>query len=207
MQVISVSFENSQTESELIRRFKCGDEEALRILFSGCQKELEVRIERLLARPLKRRISVADVLQEARIIAFERRADLEDRGPGSFRKWLLGIVEMKARRAVQRHADASMRSVDREVTRGLRPDTAACAGKAPSPSQAAIRSEMEDLAVRAIEELPGDYREVLRLTCIEHLGLGEAAERMGRSSEAVRKLQGRAVLKFTEIFNRLGGER
>jgi RNA polymerase sigma-70 factor (ECF subfamily) len=201
-----VTAKEGQTESALIRRFKDGNEDALRALFEGCQNDLEARIDRLMSKALKRRISVADVMQEARIIAFDRRADLENRGPGSFRNWLLGIVEMKARRAVQRHADASMRSLGREITKDLRPDTTACAGKVTSPSQAAIFSEMEDLVLQAIEALRDDYREVLRLTCIDHLSLDEAAKRMGRSSEAVRKLQGRAVLKFTEIFNRMRGE-
>jgi RNA polymerase sigma-70 factor (ECF subfamily) len=202
-----VTVDDRQDESELIGRFKEGDDGALRALFDRCQGDLQDRVERLMSKALQRRVSVADILQEARIIAFERRADLEDRGPGSFRNWLLGIVEMKARRAVQRHANASMRSVEREITRGCRPDTAAHVGQVPSPSQAAIGSEMEELAARAMEALPDDYREVLRLTSVEHLSLEGAAERMGRSSEAVRKLQGRAVLKFTEIFNRMKGEK
>jgi RNA polymerase sigma-70 factor (ECF subfamily) len=205
-QVTLMATEDRQTERELILGFKTGDENALRTLFERYQNDLQARVERLMSRALQRRVSVADVLQEARITAFERRTDFEDRGAGSFRNWLLGIVEMKARRMVRRHTEASMRSIDREVTRDYRPDTDACAGNEPSPSQAAVGSEMEDLAYQAIEALPDNYREVFRLTCIEHLSLDEAAERMGRSSEAVRKLQGRAILKFTEIFNRMRGE-
>lgn len=201
-----MALEDRPAESELIRRFKAGNEEALRILFDTCQAELQARVERVMSRALQRRVSVADVLQEARIIAFERREDLENRGPGSFRKWLVGIAVNKARRAAQRHAQVPMRSLGREITRGCRPDTAACAGKAPSPSQAAICSELEQFAVDALRALPLDYRKVLRMASVERLGLDEIAERMGRSREAVRRLQERALLKFTEIFNGMRGE-
>jgi RNA polymerase sigma-70 factor (subfamily 1) len=205
-QVTRVKAEERQDESDLIRRFKAGDEKALRILLDGCKDVVQARAYHLMSRAVRRRVSVADVLQEARITAFERRHELENRGPGSFGRWLLGIVEMKARRAVQRHADAAMRSVDREVTRGCRPDTAACAGVAPSPSQAAIGSELRDVAARAMDSLPDDYREVLHLSTVEHLKTDEIAERMGRSRDAVKKLRGRALAAFSEAFRRMQGE-
>lgn len=199
--------DQGQTESELISRFKEGEEDALRTLFTRCQDVMEVYVDRLMSKAIQRRVSVADVLQDARIIAFERREDLEDRGPGSFRNWFLGIAVKKAHRAVQRHAQVPMRSVDMEVTRGSRPATAAFAGKAASPSQAAIGSEMEDMAIQAMSMLSIDHREVLQLTCIDRLTLAEAAKHMGRSNDAVRKLQERALLKFTKIYNRMqGGE-
>ena len=53
--------------------------------------------------------------------------------------------------------------------------------------------------------LPPDYREVLRLAREEDLSLREVAERMGRSREAIKKLYGRALLRFKEAFDRLGG--
>jgi RNA polymerase sigma-70 factor (ECF subfamily) len=205
-QVKPVPTEDRQNESDLIRRFKNGDEKAFRALFEGCQGIAQIRAARLMSKAIQRRISVADVVQEARVTAFERRQDLEDRGPGSFQHWLVGIVEMKARRVVQRHADAAMRSVDREITRGCRPETAACAGEAPSPSQAAMESELKELATRAIESLSDDYREVLHLCSVEHLGIDEIVERMGRSRDAVKKLRWRALAAFAEALKRLQGE-
>lgn len=193
-------------ESELIRRFKNGDEEAFRLLIDRCESILRMSVDRRLSQALKRRLSVADVLQEARLTAFKLRHEFENRGDGSFRKWLIAIVEREALRVIKRHAGASMRSVDQEISRCFRKDTAGYPGNDPSPSQVAIGAELSDLAMEAMATLSDDYQEVLHLTCVEQLCLDEAAERMGRSREAVRKLQGRALLRFTGIFERMRGD-
>jgi RNA polymerase sigma-70 factor (ECF subfamily) len=200
-----VAAHSQHEEEELIRRFKAGDEAAFRLLLEGSENALYARVEGLMPRGLKRRISVADVLQEARMIAFENRHDLIHRGPGSFRKWLSGIVEKKFYHAMQRHVGAAKRDVGREVSRKFRRDTAAYTGKATSPSQAAIGSELAELALQAMAELPDDHREVLQMGYVEHLDLEDIAKRMGRSREAVRKLYGRALLAFTEKFKSLRG--
>jgi RNA polymerase sigma factor (sigma-70 family) len=148
---------------------------------------------------------VSDVLQETRIVAFSRREAFEIRGENAFRNWLLGIVEMKMREALQSHVGAAKRAVHHEVTRGQRLDTAHFRGRDPSPSEVSIAVETEEVARRAMQKLPDDYREVLRLMREEGLTLQETAERMGRSPEAVRKLCGRAICKFKEIFDALGG--
>ena len=51
--------------------------------------------------------------------------------------------------------------------------------------------------------LPADYRHVLELIVVEKLSLTEAAARMERSYDAVRKLHGRALVQFTEAFDQL----
>jgi RNA polymerase sigma-70 factor (subfamily 1) len=197
--------ESKSTEDELIRRFREGDEKAFRILCDGCVDTLRARADRWLSKAVKRRLSVADVVQESMISAFEQRADLEDRGPGSFRKWLLGIVDMKARRAIERHVSTEMRTTEREITRSLRSDTRWYRGNEASPSQDAIGAELEDLTKRAMAKLSEDYREVLILTRTERLTLREVAQRMGRSREAVKKLYGRALREFSETLNRMRG--
>lgn len=195
-----------ERETDLMQRFRNGDEEAFRVLFERHAGILKQRIDRWLPARLRRRLAVSDVLQETRIVAFSRREDFEIRGENAFRNWLLGIVEMKMREALRVHAGAAKRAVHHEVTRGQRLDTAHFHGRGPSPSQVSIAAETEEVARRAMAELPEDYREVLRLTREEGLTLGEAAERMGRSPEAVRKLCGRAICRFKAIFDELGGD-
>jgi DNA-directed RNA polymerase specialized sigma24 family protein len=48
----------------------------------------------------------------------------------------------------------------------------------------------------AMEELPEDYRHVLRLVQEEALTLTEAGRRLGRSAGAAEKLYGRALAKL-----------
>ena len=49
-----------------------------------------------------------------------------------------------------------------------------------------------------LKRLPSEYREILALTRTEGLDLRQAAERMGRSYEATRKLVSRALTRFHE---------
>jgi RNA polymerase sigma factor (sigma-70 family) len=192
-------------EEELIRRFRSGDGDALCALFDRYEGLLRQRIDRLLPHYLRRRQSISDVLQESRIVAFERREDFEPRHGGSLRNWLLEIVERKARRAIQWHA-VGKRSAHREVTKTHRADTAQFAGDGPSPSEVAIALELEVLARKAMEALPGEYRDVLRLSWKEQLNLREISLRMGRSYEATKKLYGRALARFGRALRALRGE-
>jgi DNA-directed RNA polymerase specialized sigma24 family protein len=52
--------------------------------------------------------------------------------------------------------------------------------------------------------LPEDYREILLLTRAQGLTIREAAERMGRSLEAAKKLSARALARFGELLDRDG---
>ena len=192
-------------EAVLIRRFREGDEEAFRILLERHVPAVQAQVGRLIPARIQRRVSVADVLQEARLVAFQRRADFEDRGAGSFRRWLLGIVRNKLHELVRRHDGAARRSARREVSRGQRADTAQFAGTLPSPSQAAIAAELTRFARKALGTLPEDDQEVLRLVRTDGLNLKQAAARMERTHEATKKLYGRALSRFGRVFARMTG--
>ena len=190
----------AHSDATLVERVRGGDEEAFALLFDRYADAVGGRVEGWLPPQVRRKHSVADVLQEARIIAFQRFAEFEYRGPGSFRNWLLRIAQLKTGTAVKHYGGTAKRAVWREVSRGARKDTAAFAGSGPTPSELAIASELEELARKAMGMLPADDREVLLLVREEGLSLREAAKRMGRSYEAVKKLHGRALYKFTELF-------
>ena len=194
------------SDEALFRRFQEGDQASLQLLFERCGKRLQGLVDRQLPNRLRRRVSVADVLQEARLAVVQRCLDFEDRGPGSFRKWLFGIVGNKVRETLRHHAGTKKRATDREVSRGMRPDTAQFTAKGPSPSEVAVASELAERIRAAMDALPDDYREVLRLTREEGLSLREAAEGMGRSREATKKLYGRAFCRFKEIFHAPGDQ-
>ena len=193
-------------DAELLRRYRAGDGEALWELCRRVEPLLRRRVEQRIPRRLRRRVSVADILQEARLAAFERRDAFEERGPDAFRRWILGIVDNKALRAVRDHRGVAKRDQGREVTRGERVDTQFLSGQTPSPSQVYVASELAELAREAMKALPPDYREVLRLAREHELTLREVGERMGRSREATKKLYARAISRFeAELDRRRGG--
>ena len=62
------------------------------------------------------------------------------------------------------------------------------------------REERFDRLQHALESLPPDYREVIRLSRIEGMKTSEIAELMGRSSAAVKQLLFRALRRLRESF-------
>ena len=138
----------------LLSRFRDGDEEAFWTLFDAHAPFLQARIRHRLAPLLRRKVSIADVLQETRIVAFERRDTFDGQDRDDFRKWLLGIADLKARQVVDAHADTKKRAVNREVSKDRRIDTAHFTGQGPSPSQEAMANELDAFAREALANLP-----------------------------------------------------
>lgn len=189
------------TDAELVRRAQEGDGEAFRALFDRYSKTLLARIEGRLPRALHRRLGASDVLQDSYLVALGRMESFEDRGDGSFGRWLQGIVDLKLRETIRRYAQVRKRAVTREV---VLEDPA---GRDPSPSAAAIARETEFRARAAIAALPDDYRQVLRSIQEHHLSLEETARRMGRSRQAVQKLYERALAALAGRLGIDGGSR
>ncbi len=187
-------------EAALLHRVREGDAAAFAALFDRHAPGIAAGVRRVVPPAIRRKVSVSDVLQETRIAAFLGAADFEDRGDGAFRAWLLRIAEHKAQHAVERFGAAAKRSVRREVTHGARGPTEGFAARGPTPSEAAMGLELAQAVHRAIESLPQAYQEVLRLTRIEGRTLADAAQRMGRSREAVKKLYGRAMARFALAY-------
>lgn len=190
----------------LLTRARAGDPAALAALFELHRVVLEARVRRFLPRAVQRRVSVSDVVQETRLLAFERTAAFEPRNDGAYRAWLLRIAELKAREALRAHAGTSKRAVGREVTQGDAAPAPEGTARDPSPSGAAMRAEARALVLGALAQLLPDHREVLRLARLESLPIREVAERMGRSVEAVKKLYGRALASFADVVARRDGE-
>jgi len=187
----------------LVERYRCGDEDAFRVLFARHRSVLQAWLRKRLPGHLGRRVSVADLLQEVQVVAYRRCAEFEPDGPGCFRTWLVGIAELKSREAIRFHDRAAKRAVRREITRGQRVDTGQFVSLQASPSEHAIAHETADRAREALATLASDDREILRLVRQEQLPLREAAVHTGRSYDATRKLYARALVRFKVAFEGL----
>ena len=196
-----MTLDAEQPDAVLIRRIEAGDEEAFGILFERYLVTLRGYVRQALPARLQARVSASDVLQETRLVAFDRLSEFVEKGvDGCFRNWLLRIVELKVREAVRRHGTTAKRAVGREVTRAGRPDSALFVAHGPSPSEAAMSSEAAQQVSNAMRRLSEDYRTVLQMVRLDGLTLREAAQRMGRTREATKKLYGRAMCRLTEIL-------
>lgn len=187
----------------VVQRYLAGDEDAFRDLVEAEAATLQARIGRRMAPLLRRRISIQDVWQEVCLVAFERRGTFVGRSRPEFGRWMAGIADLRVHQLVDRHRGAQKRGFDREVSRNDADASIHPECPSPSPSEFAMGAELAELAARAMMELPDDYREVLRLRRETGATLAEVAARMRRTHDATKKLHGRAMLRFAEIFERL----
>jgi RNA polymerase sigma-70 factor (ECF subfamily) len=183
-------------EAALVAAARAGDPAAFARLCEIHRGLLSSRIQRFLQGPLRRRVSVQDVMQDAYVVAHLRLAEFEARGPGAFGAWLAQIAELKAREAMRRHAGSRKRGIGREVAVGSTGVDAEPAGGVTSPSQAAMGTETAAAIERAFARLPPDYRHVLDLVQRRHTSLRDAAVVLDRSYEATKKLFARALARL-----------
>jgi RNA polymerase sigma-70 factor (ECF subfamily) len=191
-----------ESDEDLVRRVRAGDEAAARLLFERHLPELRAKARARLPASMRGKVAESDVIQDAWLAAFLDVANFEDRGDGSFGRWLRRILESKIDDELRRHLVFQKRNVRREVrlateAAGLEP-----ARGQPSPS-AELKDEEEAARLRAvIESLSEDYATVIRLVHDEGLTLVEAGARMGRTPDAARMLYSRAMERLSD---RLGG--
>jgi len=184
------------SDQDLVRRIRGGDEAAARLLFDRHLPALRAKARARLPNAVRGKVGASDVVQEAWLSAFVALGEFESAGDGSFAAWLRKIVERKVSDEVRRHARVKKRSAKREVRFAtaagrLEPDVGQ-----QTPSQAAGDAE-ESAALRAaVDELSDAHATVVRLVHQEGMTLVDAGRRMGRTPDATRMLYGRAMQRL-----------
>ena len=200
-----MSVASEPSDEDLVRRVREGDGDAARALFDRHAPALRAQVRRKLPNELRAKVGESDVIQEAYLAAFLRLTQFEDRGDGSFARWVRGILDHKLLDEVRRHGDAQKRAARRETRIRTRDERPHLAARESSPS-VELMAEERSAALRAERaSLPDDYRTILRLVHDDGLSLADAGARMERSPEAVRKLYGRALAVLGERLRRAGG--
>ena len=186
------------TDEDLVRRVRAGDEAAARLLFERHLPALRANVRARLPAALRGKVAESDVIQEAWLAAYLDVGRFEDRGDGSFGRWLRGIVQHKIREEANRHLGAAKRDA-RRAARLLTDEARSIPSPdEPSPSEVAMAGESAAELRSVIESLSEDHAAVLRLVYLDGLTLAQAGERMGRSADAVRKRYGRALTRLAE---------
>ncbi len=190
---------SENSDEDLVRRLRAGDDTAGRFLFDRHLASLHALLRRRIAPALRRKFGESDIIQSAYVAVIESIETFVDRGPGSFRRWLSGILDHKLRDEIRRFHGSGKRALAREVRLDSK-----LAGREPiaigeTPSAMAAAGEERSRVRRAVETLSPDFRTVIRLVHKEGLSLVQAASHMGRSPDAVRKLYGRAVAKLASV--------
>lgn len=158
---------------------------------------------------LRHRITAEDILQETLLKAWAARATFAWEDTPSFRRWLLRIAD----NCIADHRDRE-RADKRDHRRvaalriGVKDASSEDGGSgafepwgSTTPSRLASEQERAQRMRAALESLPDDVREVVRLRLFDERTLEEIAEDLGLGTSAVRH----RLRKGAELYSRLIG--
>ena len=185
----------SGKDSRILREARLGSPEALDALFERYGRRLHGLIRLRLGAKLRRQLESRDVLQATLMKAFQGLDRFEGSGSGPLMAWLGAIANAEICNQAEFHGRRK-----REAALNTSLD-----GKAHRLAQS-VRTEVSRIQLKedtlrleaAIEALEEPHREVILLRSFEELSFREVGERLHKSSEASRKLFGRAKVALTK---------
>ncbi len=201
------------TTGRLLNAARDGKDESLGKLLQLYCNYLKLIATAQLDRKLRARLSPSDVVQETLFEAHRDFAQFRGTSEMEFHAWLRKILVHNLARVVERHVLTDKRDIRREVSmdqigasleRSTARLVAVLADGGLSPSSDAQRNENAIVLADELAVLPEDYRDVIVLRHLEGLAFNEVAERMERSTGAVRMLWMRAVAQLRQQLETRG---
>ncbi len=153
-------------------------------------------------RHLQRRLSPSDLVQETFVKAWANFAQFRGQTEQELLAWLRSILVNAVKSAIERELKAGKRNARREVSlnervaqldRSVEQIDRALVSQVSSPSVQAGRREAAAIVADHLAALPDHYREVIVLRNLEGISFDQIANRMGRTTSAVRSLWVRAI--------------
>lgn len=174
---------------DLIRRAQRGDREAFSELAGAHRHALEALARLRMSPQLRRKVEIADIVQETLARALESIGAFRWEGEDSFGRWLNGIARNTILKAARTHSIPLEPGGEWDV-----------ADSRPSAGRAQRREERFDRLEAALEALTPDQREVVRLARIQGRTAREIASLTGRTEGAVKQLMLRALRSLRRRF-------
>lgn len=195
-----------QSDDALVARLRSGDIDALAEFVESRRPQLLAYITRNLGSSLSRKVEPQDILQEVSIDCLRAlpQVDLSERDPFS---WLCQMAERRIIDAHRKHVAAQKRSADREVPLDAKDRGSSQRGlidflvaSMTTASQAFSRDQRHIQLQDALEKLPDEHREALRLRYVVGMPTKQIAEKLGKSDGAVRVMLTRTLNRLQEIL-------
>ncbi len=198
-----------QDTDTLIQRASEGDGRAVQSLLVRHLPTLEAYV-RLKAGPLvRRRESIADLVQSVCCDVLRDLGDFEYRGEAPFRNWLF---KRALRKILNKSRFYRREKRDPVLEGGLRQPPATdmgsvldCYATICTPSRVVQSREAVEAFEKAFDSLGEDYREAITLYRIVGLSYPEIAADMGRSEGAVRNLVYRGLARLSGLLEQQQG--
>jgi len=162
-----------------------------------------------MGKELRSQLESMDLVQDVLVSALKDLGKFTYKNEGDFLRWLSRIAENRLRGQIDK-LHANKRDIRKEVRLNRYRPTAedsfvAALEGVDTTTPSAIMSKREELdkLARAIEALTPQYREVIVLTKIEGLSYKEIGDRLGKSSDAVRKFASRAMTALIGAYEEI----
>ena len=196
----------SNSGDNLLNRIREKDADALAEYIELNRNQLTAFIERQLGTALRKKVESEDIFQEVMVDAVRSLDDMDfgDREPFS---WLCQIAERRIIDSHRRFFGTQKRDAAREVALGTPRDDSDRPGlinmlvqTMTTPSQAFSRNAREFKLLEAVQSLPEDQQEALKLRYVEGLPSKEIATRLEKSDGAIRVMLTRSLKRLQEVL-------
>jgi RNA polymerase sigma-70 factor (ECF subfamily) len=194
-----------QEYSSLLDRARDGQNHCLGELLERYRNYLYVVARTQIDLHLSVRASPSDVVQETFLRAARQFQSFRGDSEGELLAWLRRILARSIVNAYAHHVRSRKRDVRRDrpirltsadFDESSRRIDSALAASGTSPSAAAIEQEYSAQVADRLAQLPTHFRDVIILRNLEGLPFEEIAQRMGKTSVAVRQLWTRAIRRL-----------
>lgn len=188
----------------LVKQIEEGSEAALLEFLEVHRTPLLSFINKNMSDALKSKVEATDILQEVSLnaVASFNEFDFEKKTPFN---WLCHLAERRIIDNHRKYFQVQKRAAGREVKQAAGDGEKQgfmdlLVASMTSPSQAFSRGAREMKLLTALETLPEESREAIRLKYVEGLTSSQIADQLGKSDVAVRVLVSRSMAKLQEIL-------
>ena len=189
----------------LAKLSSAGDQTGMAKLMGKYRPSLRKMVAARLDPRLASRVDASDVVQETMIEAVQKLNDYLQNRPLPFYPWLRQLAVGRIANLTREHIQTQRRSITREdqVELGLSDESVVhlannVIGRHSSPSQQAMRGELQDTVRAALARLSQMDREVLILRFVEQLSAKDTATILGITPESVGMRRLRALQRLDD---------
>jgi RNA polymerase sigma-70 factor (ECF subfamily) len=199
--------ESDQTQ-EILKNVANGDQAAINQLLNRHRESVRRMIQMRLDHAVERRVDASDVVQDVLLEASQRLSDYLVNPVMPFHLWLRQLAKDRVIDMHRRHRTAKRRSVDRELNlNGPGADEQSAADLATllrdaelTPAAAALRKELEQRFLSALDQLEETDREMIVMRHFEHLSNSDVATALQLTPPAAGMRYLRAIRKLRELL-------
>ena len=168
-----------------------------------CRDYLLLIANQDLDRDIQRKLGASDLVQESMLTAQAQFDRFEGESKQDLLAWLRGILINDVKHWRRHYKGVQKRGVQREFDAGgSQQIPTATTDPLYTPSTRAAADEEEAILKQAMDSLPENYQDVIRLRNWEDHTFIQIGKKLDCSAEAARKLWSRAIVRLQDVLKK-----